>query len=41
MNSEEQREYEERMGSPEMEYLQYQIERPEMLEEIVGKEGQP
>lgn len=32
MNSEEQREYEERMGSPEMEYLQYQTEHPEMHE---------
>lgn len=39
MNSEEQREYEERMGSPEMEYLQYQIEHPEMLEEIIGNQG--
>lgn len=27
MNYEEQQEYQERMGSPEMEYLQYQVEQ--------------
>jgi hypothetical protein len=30
MNQEEQKEYEEKMGSPEMEYLQYQSEHPEL-----------
>jgi len=32
MNYEEQQEYEEMMGSPEMEYLQYLLEHPELLE---------
>lgn len=27
MNHEEQQEYQEKMGSPEMEYLQYQMEQ--------------
>lgn len=31
MNQEEQKEYEERMGSPEMEYIQYLMETPELL----------
>lgn len=30
MNEEEQKQYEEKMGSPEMEYLQYQMEHPEI-----------
>jgi len=29
MNTEEQKEYQEKMGSPEMEYLQYQLENPQ------------
>ncbi len=33
MNREEQKEYEEMMGSPEMEYLQYMLENPEIIED--------
>jgi hypothetical protein len=33
MTQEEQQEYQEKMGSPEMEYLQYQMENPELLED--------
>lgn len=32
MNQQDQEEYQERMGSPEMEYLQYQLENPEMYD---------
>jgi hypothetical protein len=33
MNYEEQQEYQEKMGSPEMEYLQYMSEHPELQKE--------
>lgn len=37
MNPQEEQEYQERMGSPEMEYLQYQMENPEMHEDTPTK----
>lgn len=40
MNPEEEKEYHEKMGSPEMEYLRYQMENPmpnKPLEEVIEK----
>ncbi len=32
MNQEEQKEYQDKMGGPEMEYLQYQLENPNNMD---------
>jgi hypothetical protein len=37
MNQEEQKEYEEKIGSPEMEYLQYLSEHPELI--VIESDG--
>jgi hypothetical protein len=34
MNPQEEQEYQERMGSPEMEYLQYLTDFPDMRDEL-------
>lgn len=36
MNKEEQQEYQEKMGSPEMEYLQYLSESPQCEHPVDG-----